>query len=81
VNIWVDADACPGVIKEILFRAAERELMANQTEGRGLADPEQSARVERRELHSGARPEALGENLRRGVVVARSQRPHQRALP
>ncbi len=24
MNIWVDADACPGVIKEILFRAAER---------------------------------------------------------
>ena len=24
VSIWVDADACPGVIKEILFRAAER---------------------------------------------------------
>ncbi len=23
-SIWVDADACPGVIKEILFRAAER---------------------------------------------------------
>lgn len=23
-RIWVDADACPGVIKEILFRAAER---------------------------------------------------------
>ncbi len=22
--IWVDADACPKVIKEILFRAAER---------------------------------------------------------
>ncbi|HEY9131546.1 MAG TPA: YaiI/YqxD family protein [Dyella sp.] len=34
-QIWVDADACPGVIKEILFRAAEREqtqvtLVANQ---------------------------------------------------
>ena len=33
--IWVDADACPGVIKEILFRAAERKqivttLVANQ---------------------------------------------------
>ena len=33
--IWVDADACPSVIKEILFRAAEREkitvtLVANQ---------------------------------------------------
>jgi uncharacterized protein YaiI (UPF0178 family) len=35
MNIWVDADACPVVIKEILFRAAEREnisvvLIANQ---------------------------------------------------
>ncbi len=24
MRIWVDADACPGAIKEILFRAAER---------------------------------------------------------
>jgi uncharacterized protein YaiI (UPF0178 family) len=24
VKIWVDADACPGAIKDILFRAAER---------------------------------------------------------
>jgi uncharacterized protein len=35
VSIWVDADACPGVIKEILFRAARRTgvpvtLVANQ---------------------------------------------------
>jgi uncharacterized protein len=35
MQIWVDADACPGVIKEILFRAAERQklpliLVANQ---------------------------------------------------
>jgi len=35
VNIWVDADACPVVIKEILFRAAKRTgvlltLVANQ---------------------------------------------------
>lgn len=34
-GIWVDADACPGVIKEILFRAAQRSgvavtLVANQ---------------------------------------------------
>lgn len=34
-QIWVDADACPAVIKEILFRAAERAqiqitLVANQ---------------------------------------------------
>lgn len=35
MTIWVDADACPGVIKDILFRAAERKqiqliLVANQ---------------------------------------------------
>lgn len=35
MTIWVDADACPNVIKEILFRAAERAkiklvLVANQ---------------------------------------------------
>ena len=35
MQIWVDADACPGVIKEIIFRVAERLkiptiLVANQ---------------------------------------------------
>jgi uncharacterized protein YaiI (UPF0178 family) len=35
-QIWVDADACPNVIKEVLFRAAQRTqthltLVANQT--------------------------------------------------
>jgi len=35
MQIWVDADACPNVIKEILFRAAQRlklnlTLVANQ---------------------------------------------------
>ena len=35
MQIWVDADACPGEIKEILFRAAQRRevvvtLVANQ---------------------------------------------------
>jgi len=36
MKIWVDADACPAVIKEILFKAAERTqvqvtLIANQS--------------------------------------------------
>lgn len=40
MRIWVDADACPGVIKDILYRAAERRriqvvLVAN----RGLRVP------------------------------------------
>ena len=35
MELWVDADACPSVIKDILFRAAQRErvqvtLVANQ---------------------------------------------------
>jgi len=35
MNIWVDADACPAAVKEILYRAAERArvqltLVANQ---------------------------------------------------
>jgi uncharacterized protein len=35
MHIWVDADACPAVIKEILYRAAQRQkvmltLVANQ---------------------------------------------------
>ena len=28
VTIWVDADACPNVIKDILFRTAERRKLA-----------------------------------------------------
>lgn len=27
MQIWIDADACPNVIKEVLFRAAERTAM------------------------------------------------------
>lgn len=27
MQIWVDADACPNVIKEVLFRAADRTGM------------------------------------------------------
>ena len=35
MNIWVDADACPAIIKDILYRAAQRKkvktiLVANQ---------------------------------------------------
>ncbi len=35
MQIWVDADACPGAVKDILFRLAERRrlqltLVANQ---------------------------------------------------
>ncbi|GFE79600.1 UPF0178 protein [Steroidobacter agaridevorans] len=40
MQIWVDADACPGAIKEILFRAAERErVQINLVANRALRIP------------------------------------------
>lgn len=38
MHIWVDADACPGIVKDILFRASKRceiplTLVANQSIG------------------------------------------------
>jgi len=40
VRIWVDADACPGAIKEILFRAAERaEVEVTLVANRQLRTP------------------------------------------
>jgi hypothetical protein len=40
MNIWVDADACPKVIKEILFRAAQRtETMLILVSNHAIAVP------------------------------------------
>jgi len=40
MNIWVDADACPGMIKEILYRAAERaQVMLTLVANRDLQTP------------------------------------------
>lgn len=40
MTIWVDADACPGVIKDILFRAAQRtETPVTLVANRPLAIP------------------------------------------
>ncbi len=52
MKIWVDADACPVVIKEILFRAAEREkimvvLVANQSMSHPSSDYIRSVQVGR----------------------------------
>jgi len=41
MKIWVDADACPVVIKELLYRAAERtEIQMTLVANRGLRVPE-----------------------------------------
>lgn len=40
MQIWVDADACPGVVKEILFRAADRrQIMVTLVANRMLKTP------------------------------------------
>lgn len=40
MQIWVDADACPGAIKDILYRAAERSgLLLTLVANRGLQVP------------------------------------------
>ena len=40
MNIWVDADACPAVIKDILYRAAERaQVMTTLVANRFLSVP------------------------------------------
>ena len=40
MTIWVDADACPGVIKDILFRAAQRtSIQLTLVANRGLQVP------------------------------------------
>ena len=40
MQIWVDADACPQVIKEILFRAADRaKVMTTLVSNMGLRSP------------------------------------------
>ncbi|HUA81039.1 MAG TPA: YaiI/YqxD family protein [Dyella sp.] len=63
-QIWVDGDACPGVIKEILFRAAERAkihvtLVANH------ALPRPSSRYIRTLTVQGGFDEADNEIVRR----------------
>ena len=35
MQIWVDADACPGEIKELLYRAAQRMKVLNYLGSQG----------------------------------------------
>lgn len=51
MTIWVDADACPGTVKELLFRAADRRkvkvtLVANQPMRTPRSEYVDSIRVE-----------------------------------
>lgn len=76
-RIWVDADACPGPVKDILFRAAERArisvtLVANQwlrTPGSGF--------VRAIQVQGGfdAADDAIAERAERGDLVVTQDIP------
>ncbi|EIC22837.1 YaiI/YqxD family protein [Thiorhodovibrio frisius] len=77
MKIWVDADACPQVIKEILFRAAERcqiplTLVANQP----LATPP-SRIIKSLQVRSGfdVADQAILEKVETGDLVITSDIP------
>lgn len=53
MQIWVDADACPNVIKTILFRAAERkEILCTLVANQAISIPP-SKWIQRRQVSSG----------------------------
>lgn len=76
-QVWVDADACPGAIKDILFRAADRAgvqvtLVANQW----LRTPP-SRHVRALQVHGGfdVADDAIVERVRPGDLVVTQDIP------
>lgn len=53
MQIWVDADACPNVIKEILFRAAERRQVQVTLVANGALRIPQSAYIRSLQVEQG----------------------------
>lgn len=76
-QIWVDADACPGVIKEILFRAAERaKIYVTLVANRALSRP--ASRYVRALTVSGGLDEAddeIVQRMRAGDLVVTQDIP------
>ncbi|MCL5405449.1 MAG: YaiI/YqxD family protein [Deltaproteobacteria bacterium] len=77
MTIWVDADACPGTIKELIIRAARRlNIMAVFVANKYISIPESSYVASRR---IGLNPEAVDmhitENARAGDVVVTQDIP------
>lgn len=82
MTLWVDADACPGTIKELIIRAARRlRIPAVFVANKYINIPESSTISSRR---IGADPEAVDmhivENARTGDVVVTQDIPLASAL-
>lgn len=82
MTLWVDADACPGSIKELIIRAAKRlEINAVFVANKYISIPDSSYISSRR---IGTDPEAVDlyitENARTGDVVVTQDIPLASAL-
>ncbi len=82
MTIWVDADACPGTIKELIIRSAKRrQIMAVFVANKYISIPE-SGYVS--SIRIAADPEAVDmyitENARKGDVVVTQDIPLASAL-
>jgi uncharacterized protein YaiI (UPF0178 family) len=53
MQIWVDADACPGVIKDILFRAADRLAIPTTLVANSFIKPPPSPHVRTLQVEKG----------------------------
>ena len=77
MTLWVDADACPGTIKELIIRAARRlKIMTVFVANKYISTPESSHITSRR---IGVDPEAVDmhitEHARAGDVVVTQDIP------
>jgi hypothetical protein len=82
MTLWVDADACPGTIKELIIRAARRlKISAIFVANKYISTPESSYVSSRR---IGADPEAVDmhitQNAQAGDVVVTQDIPLASAL-
>ena len=77
MHIWVDADACPAVIKDILFRAAERlQLAMTLVANKPLRTPSSSyIRMVQVARGLGVADDEIARSLERGDLVITADIP------
>ena len=77
LRIWVDADACPGVIKDILFRAAKRTQVETTFVANSYIKIPNSPYLVFRKVSSGfdAADKAISDNVASGDLVITADIP------
>ena len=77
MHIWVDADACPAVIKDILFRAAERRKIGMTLVANTLlkTPPSEFVRAIQVERGLDAADDEIGKRLAPGDLVVTADIP------